>query len=145
MLFLLAESPSLIRMFLVSGKAPVLYSMGLFRIDAEPALSVRFVFAVISVEIFDVRIAFERENVGRDAVKEPTVMTYYDGAARKVFESFFECTHRVDIKVVRRFVKKQDVGARSQHFRQVHAVAFAAGKLADTLLLVAAGKIKPRN
>jgi hypothetical protein len=87
-------------MFLIPRQTPRYYPVRLVRIDAEPALSVRFVFAVISVEIFDMRIAFERENVGRDAVKKPTVMTYYDGAARKVFEGFFESTHCVHVEVI---------------------------------------------
>ena len=71
---------------------------------AEPAFSVRFVFAVISVEIFDVRIAFKGQDVSRYAIKEPAVVTNYDGAAAKVLQRFLERAHRVYVEVVRRFV-----------------------------------------
>ena len=84
-------------------------AMGLIRIYAEAAFFIFLVFAEIPVEIFDVAVAFEREYVGRDAIKEPAVVGYYDGASGKVFEGLFERTHRVHIEVVRGLVEEDHV------------------------------------
>ena len=81
----------------------------------------------------------------RDAVKKPTVMRNHNSAAREIFESFFERSHRVDVDVVGRFVEQQDVGTGLKHLGEVDAVAFATGKLADKFLLIGTGKIKFRN
>jgi hypothetical protein len=71
--------------------------MRLIGVMAEAALTVLFVFAVITVKIFDVRVAFEREYVRRNAVEEPAVVAYYDGAAREIFERLLQRSHRVHI------------------------------------------------
>ena len=68
-----------------------------------------------------------------------------DGAAGKIFERFFERTHRVDVEIVGRLVEQNDVGTGFQHFRQMNAVAFAARKLADEFLLIGAREIELRN
>jgi hypothetical protein len=42
--------------------------MRLIGIDTESAFAVCFVFAVIAVEIFDMAVAFESQNMRRDAI-----------------------------------------------------------------------------
>lgn len=78
--------------------------MRLVGVVAEAAFSVLFVLAVVAVEILDVTIALKRQNVRRDAVQKPAIVTNYDGAARKVFKRFFESTHRVNVEIVRRLI-----------------------------------------
>src|SRR5436190_1034476 len=78
-----------------TGQASIFDSMWLVGIDAETAFPISFVLAVIAVEILDVRIAFERKDVGCDAVKEPAVMRYYNRTAREIFKCLFQGTHCV--------------------------------------------------
>ena len=94
---------------LCSCQTSIFDPMRLVGVDTETALSVRFVFAVIAIEILDTRIAFERENVRRDSIKEPTVVADYDGAAGEIFERFFERSHRVDVEIVCGLVEEKDV------------------------------------
>jgi hypothetical protein len=70
----------------------------------EAALAVLLVLRVVAVEIFDVAVALESQNVRRDPIQKPAIVTNYDRAAGKVFESLFQCTHGVDIDVVGRLV-----------------------------------------
>lgn len=83
--------------------------MGLVRIYAEAAFFIFLVFAEIAVKIFDVAFAFERKYVGRDTIKKPAVVRYYDGAPGKVFQRFFKRTHRVHVEVVRGLVEENYV------------------------------------
>ena len=110
--------------------------MRLVCIVAETAFAVFFVLAVVAVKEFNTAIALERQNMRCDAIQKPSIVTNYDGAARKVFKSFFESSHRVHIEVVRRFVEQDDIRAALEHLCEVNAVAFAARKLADAFLLV---------
>ena len=53
------------------------------------------------------RIAFERQNMRRDAVEKPTVVRDHHRTAGETFETFFERAYRVDVDVVRRFIEQQ--------------------------------------
>src|SRR5205085_8795452 len=75
-------------------------SVGLIGIRTEPLLLVFLVFAEVSVEPEDLRIAFEREDVRRDAIEEPAVVRDDDRAAGEVLERLFERAHRVHIEIV---------------------------------------------
>jgi len=86
--------------------------MGLIGVVAEAALTVRFVFAIVAVEIFDMRIAFERKDVGCDAVKEPAVMRYHDRTAGEVFKCLFQGTHCVYVEIVCGLVEENYVRPR---------------------------------
>lgn len=90
-------------------QAAVFDAMRLVCIVSKTAFAVLFVLAVVTVEKFNTAIALERQNMRCDAIQKPSIVTYYDGASRKVFKSFFESSHRVNVEVVRRFVKKNDV------------------------------------
>ena len=55
----------------------------------------------------DVAVPFERQDVRGQPIEEPPVVAYDDGAADKVGDSFFQCSQRIDVVVVRRFVEQQ--------------------------------------
>ena len=82
-------------------------SLGLF--VALATKFVLFVFAVGTLKKDDTAIAFEGKNMGADAVKEPTVVTDYNGTAGKVLQTFFQSTKGVDVNIIRRFVEQQDI------------------------------------
>ena len=91
------------------------------------------------------RVALEREDVRRDAVEEPAIVGDHDRAAGEVEQRVFERAQRVDVEIVRRLVEQQHVAAAREQLREVHAVALAAGEIADALLLVAALEVEPRH
>ena len=70
-------------------------------------------------------VTLEGENMRGDPVKEPAVMADHHRAAGEFLERLFQRPQRVDIKVVCRFVKKQQIGAALQHPRKMHPVALA--------------------
>src|ERR1700722_16665168 len=96
------------------------------RIGPEPAHLVLLVILEVTLEPLDVTLAFESENVGGDAVKEPAIVADDDGAAGEILKRLFERAQRINVKVVSGLVKQQDVGARFEHFCQMHAIALAA-------------------
>ena len=56
--------------------------------QATPAI--RFVVLVVALEPLDVAVAFEGEDVGRDAVEEPSIVADDDRAAREVDQRILE-------------------------------------------------------
>src|SRR6202034_4582281 len=107
-------------------------------IEAQAALLVFLVVGEIAFEPLDMALAFEGQHVGGDAVEEEPIVADDDGAAREVEQRRFERAKGVDVEIVGRLVEQEKVGAALEHFRQMNAVALAAGQLADLLLLVAA-------
>ena len=93
---------------------------------AQAAALVFFIHAEIAFEPFDVAVAFERQNMGRQAIEEEAVMADDHGAAREIFDRFFERRQRFDVEVVGRFVEQENVAALFQHLGDVDAVAFTA-------------------
>ena len=87
-------------------------------------------------------VAFEGQDMRRDPVEEPAVVADDDGAAGEIVERLFQRAKRVDVEIVCRFVKQQQVGAALQHPRQMDPVALATRQLADAFLLVAALEIE---
>ena len=119
--------------------------VGLRGIDAQSVLFVLFVFAVISVEREDPRVAFERQDVRRDAIEKPAIVRDHDRAAREILQRFFQRAQRVDIEIVGRLVEKEHVRAFLQHLREMNAVAFAARQNADLFLLILSREIESRD
>src|ERR1043165_7008691 len=111
----------------------------------ETAPAILFVRLEVALVPDHARVAFECEDVRRRAVEEPTVVRDDDRAAGEVFQRFLERADGVHVEVVRRFVEQEDVRAGLEHAREVHAVAFAAGKQADRFLLVLAGEAEARG
>src|SRR4051812_3952907 len=72
------------------GQTSVFDPMRLIGIDTQSTFLIFFVFAVIAIEILDMRVTLESKNMGSDSIKKPSIMAYYDGAAGKVFKCLFE-------------------------------------------------------
>ena len=87
-------------------------------------------------------VALKSQDVRGDAVKEPTIVTDYYGAAGKFFKRLFKRPQSVHIKIIRWLIKQQQIGTAFQHLCQMHTVAFTTRELADLLLLVASLKIE---
>src|SRR6185312_14004169 len=105
-------------------------------------LEVLDIFLIVALEPDDLRVALEGEDVGRDAIEEPAVVGDHDGASRKAEQRLLERTQRLDVEVVGRLVEQQQVAARFQHLGEMHAIALAAGELADRLLLLRALEVE---
>src|SRR5688500_19716588 len=86
-------------------------AMRLRTFRAEATLLVFLVLAVVALEELDVRVAFEGEDVRRDAVQEPAVVRDDEGIARELEQRGFERAQGFDVEVVRRFVEQQHVAA----------------------------------
>ena len=60
----------------------------------------------------------------------------------EIQERFFQGAQRVHVEVIRGLVQEQQVAAALQQFRQVDTIPFAAGEVADPLLLVGAAEVE---
>ena len=100
------------------------------------------IFRIAALEPGRPPLAFKGENVRGYAVKEPTVVGDDHHAAAEFLQTFFERAERPDIEIVRRFVQKKEIAAAREKLGEVHAVAFAAGKNPDLLLLLGAAEIE---
>src|SRR5579883_546003 len=111
-------------------------------IRAEPAHLVGLIVLEVALEPLDVAVALEGEHVGRDAIEKPAIVADDDGAAGEVLEGLLESAQGVDIEVIGRLVEQENVGARLEHFGEMHTVAFAARERPDLLLLVRALEVE---
>ena len=111
-------------------------------LGAEPLVPVLLVGLEVALEPDDLRVALEREHVGRDAVEEPAIVGDDHRAAGEREQRLLERAQRVDVEVVGRLVEQQHVAAAAQQLRQVHAVALAARERADLALLVGALEVE---
>ena len=84
---------------------------GLVGIGAKAAFAVGFVVLIVAFEPDHLAVAFEGEHVGGDAIQEPAVMADHHGAAGEVEERVFEGSERVDVEIVGRLIKEEDVSA----------------------------------
>ena len=109
---------------------------------AELLVAPLLVLAEVALEPAHLAVALEREHVRGDAVEEPAVVADDDGAAGEALEAVLERAQRVDVEVVGRLVEQQHVAAALEHLGEVHAVALAAGQVADALLLVGALEVE---
>ena len=114
-------------------------------VDAEAALFVFLVISKVAFEPFDMAAAFEGEHMGRDAIEKKAVMRDDHRAAGEIRQRLFKCAKRIDIEIVGRLVEQKDIGAGFQHFGEMHAVALAAGELADFFLLIGPLEIEGRR
>ena len=69
-------------------------------------------------------------------------MRCYQYASRIVTDTLFQGAERINIQIICRFVKQNNVGAFFQHLCQMDAIALTAGQLADFFLLVGSLKVK---
>ena len=94
---------------------------------AAAAHVVRMVVAEIALMKDHFRIAFEGEDVRRDAIQKPAVVGDDHGAAREGEQCLFQGAQRLDIQVVGRFVKQQDIRPLPEGEGEMQAAALAAG------------------
>ena len=88
------------------------------------------------------RVAFERQDVGRDAIQEPAVMRDDEGVARELQQRIFQRTQGFDVQVVGRFVEQQHVATLQQGLGHVQAATLTTGQRTDHLLLVLALEVE---
>src|SRR5690606_37712524 len=67
-----------------SGEPLVADAMRLRGVLTLAALQVLRVIRIVALEVYDLAVAFEREDVRRDPVEEPAIVRDHDGAAREV-------------------------------------------------------------
>src|SRR5918993_3647160 len=128
-----------------SCELPVLDSVRLVRLCPEAPLPIGFVVLVVALEPHHLAVPFEGEHVRRDAVEEPAIVADHDGAAGEREQRLLQRAQRVDVEIVRGLVEEQEVTSPLQQFRQVHAVALAAGQLPNLALLIAPLEVEPGN
>src|SRR5208282_6235625 len=90
-------------------------------------LQILDVFLEIAFEPDYLRVSFEGEDMRGDAIEKPAIVRYDDGAAGERDQRYLERAQRLDVEVVGRFVEQQHIAAGLQNFREMHAIAFAAG------------------
>ena len=105
---------------------PVFDSMRLVSFLALPSTKILQIAGIVSVEPMHRAIAFEREDVRRNAIQEPSIVRHHDRATREVLQPFLQRTNRVHIEIVRRFIKQNQIRAAFQQPGQVNAVTLAA-------------------
>src|SRR5690606_10656160 len=81
-----------------SGEPLVLDAVRLRGVFALAPLQVFRVIRVVALEEHDLAVAFEREDVRRDAVEKPAVMRDHDRAARELEQRLFERAQRLDVE-----------------------------------------------
>ena len=96
-------------------------------LNAQSLALVGFIFGVAALEEEYLAVALVGEDVGTDAVEEPSVVADDNGATGEGFETFLQGTQGVHVDVVGRFVKQQHVTFLLQGHGQVETVAFTAG------------------
>src|SRR5882762_9304781 len=120
----------------------VAYSMRLSGVLALALLVILNILLIVAFEPDNLGVALEGEDMCCNAIEEPAIVRNDHGAARERHQGVLEGAQRFDVQIVGRFVEQQDVAARLQNLRQVHAIAFAARQVADHLLLLHALEIE---
>ena len=64
-----------------------------------------FVFRVRALIEHNLRVTLKAQDVGADAVQEPAVVAYNDGAACKIIQTFLKGTQGVYVDIVGRLIK----------------------------------------
>src|SRR5688572_9119426 len=72
----------------------------LVRLGAEALVPGALVVLIVALEPGHLRVALEREHVGRDAVQEPAIVRDHHDAAREREQRLLERAQRVDVEVV---------------------------------------------
>src|SRR5262245_40587668 len=90
-------------------------------------------------------IPLEGEDVRRDAVEEPPVVTDHDRTAAEAHQGLFQGPQGIHVEVVGRLVQEDQVAARAEQLGQVDAIPLAAGTLAHLALLVRPAEVEPRD
>ena len=92
---------------------------------AEQFAAMFVVGFVVALEPCYPAVAFKSQDMGGHTVQKPAVMTDDHRAAAEVDDCFFECAQGVDVKVVGRFIQKQEIAAATQQFGEMHPIALS--------------------
>ena len=84
---------------------------------AEAFFPIDLVVAVIALEPDDFAVAFERKDMRRNAVQKPSIMAADDRATGEILEPFLQRSQGIDIEIVRRLIKDDQIGPFFQHAR----------------------------
>ena len=95
---------------------------------AEPLLPVCFVVGKVPLEPFDMRIALKGEDMRRNSVEKPAVVTNNNRDTAESLNRLLERSKRVDIEVVGRLIENQDICTRLHQLRHVNSVALTTGE-----------------
>lgn len=82
-----------------------------FDIFAMTFATATFVSVEVAFTPIQFPVSLECQNVCRQAVEEPAIVRRHNDASGEVHDRFFECSKRIDIEVIRRFIKQQNVAA----------------------------------
>ena len=100
--------------------------MRLIGIDTEATSAIRFIFREVPLKPHDLRLIFKCEHVCGDSVEEPAIVTDDDGAARKTQQAVFKGSQGVDIKIIGRFVEKEDIASARKDLCEMYSISLAA-------------------
>src|SRR6516165_2334879 len=117
----------------------------LIRLRPQANSSLVLIRLVIALVPDGLAVAFERENVCRDAVEEPAVVADDDCAAAEVQEGVFERAQGFDVEIIGRLIEQEQIAPLAQQLRQVDAIALASGARRNLALLVGALEVEPRH
>src|SRR5438445_1185981 len=123
---------------------PVVNAVGT-PIGADRLAHVLLIRLVVALEPADAAVAFEHEQVGGDAIKEPAVVADDGHASGEIQNRLLERTQRVDVEIVRGLVEQEDVPAGTEELSEMHPVALATGEVTDLFLLIRAAEIEGRG
>jgi hypothetical protein len=108
--------------FLV-GELLVSKSLGFVSRDPQSLAALLFVGLKISFAPMDVAIPFKGHDVGGDTVQEPSVVRDHHDASNEVQDGFLECSQRIHVEVVGRFVEQKDIASSAEQLGQMNPIA----------------------
>src|SRR5205809_6041553 len=83
-------------------------------VGAQPAFLVLFVGREVALEPFDLAVALEGQDVGRQPVEEPAVVGDDHRTAGELLQRLLEVLQGLDVQVVGRLVEQDQVAALGQ-------------------------------
>src|SRR4051812_26620578 len=96
---------------LSAGERLVLDAVRLVRVGTQTLLAIDFVVAEVAFEPPHLAVTFEGQNVGSNAIEEPTIMARHQYTTRKRQQGFFQGSQCVDIQIIGRFIQEQYIAA----------------------------------
>src|SRR4029078_336514 len=128
---------------LLARELAITNAVRLIRFLAETLLSVGLVVAIVAFEPDHFAVAFKRQHVRRDPVEKPPVVTADHRTTGEILKTFFQCSQRIDVEIVRWLIENDEVGPFLEHACEMDAVALPTGQVLHLLLLIRAGEIEP--
>jgi hypothetical protein len=80
--------------------------------------------------------------MGADTVQKPSVVADEHRTAGKIEHGLFKSSDRIDIQVIGRLIKQQNIRLLLEHHPQIDAVSLAAGENFELFLLVCSGEVE---